>query len=123
MNKQALKMGFLPGLVATLCCLGPLFLIMLGLITASTAISITMYSKWFLGLAIILFISTLWFYVKKRKQVICNGCQTKNDERKQIITFVAFSATVALLTFVLVFYVVIPWLAPVVLDNFYGRNR
>lgn len=122
MNKQALKMGFLPGLVATLCCLGPLFLIMLGLISASTAVSITMYSKWFLGLAIILFIGTLWFYVKKRKQIICNGCQTKNQERKQIITFVVFSAAVALLTFVLVFYVVIPWLAPIVLDNFYRGN-
>lgn len=122
MNKQALKMGFLPGLVAALCCLGPLFLIMLGLISASTAISITMYSKWFLGLASVLFIGTLWFYLKKRKQVICNGCQTKNQERKQIITFVVFSATVALLTFVLVFYVVIPWLAPIVLDNFYRGN-
>lgn len=123
MNKQALKMGFLPGLVATLCCLGPLFLIMLGLISASTAVSITMYSKWFLGLAIILFVGTLWFYVKKRRQIVCNGCQTKNQERKRIITFVAFSAVVALLTFVLVFYVVLPWLAPIVLDNFYEGNR
>lgn len=123
LNKEAAKHGIVPGLIAALCCLGPLFLIMLGLISASTAASITMYSKWFLGLAIILFIGTLWFYITKHKQIICSGCQTKNQQRKRIITFVAFSAAVALLTFVLVYYVVIPWLAPVVLDNFYGGNR
>jgi len=123
MDKEAIKSGFLPGLIATLCCLGPLFLIMLGLISASTALSFTMYREWFLALSIILFIGTLWFYIKRRRQIICSGCQTESEERKRIITFVVFSATIALLTFTFVFYIVIPWLAPIVFENFYRGNR
>lgn len=122
MNKEAIKSGILPGLVATLCCLGPLFLIMLGLISASTALSFTMYRKWFLVLSVVLLTGTLWFYIKRRRQIICSGCQTKDQERKRIITFVVFSATIALLIFTLVFYIAIPWLAPIVFENFYRGN-
>lgn len=123
MNRETIKSGILPGLVATLCCLGPLFLIMLGLISASTALSFTMYRKWFLALSVILFIGTVWFYLKKRRQTICTGCTIKSQEWQRIAAFVIFSATTTLLVYVLVFYVILPWLAPVVFENFYRGNR
>lgn len=121
-HKEALKTGLKPGFVATLCCLGPLILIMMGLISASTALSITTYRKWFLILSVILFIGTVWFYLKKRRQIICGGCETKNQERQKIITFVAISAAVAFIIFALLFYVVLPWLAPIVFENFYIKK-
>ena len=117
--KEVAKSGTSPGLIATLCCLGPLLLIMMGLISSSTALSFTEYKKWFLILSVILFIGTTWFYLKKRKQIICNGCQTKNQERQRVVTFVIFSAMVALVIFTFTFYVVLPWLAPIVFENFY----
>lgn len=123
MNRETIKSGILPGLVATLCCLGPLVLIMLGLISASTALSFTVYREWFLALSFVLLVSTVWFYLKKRRQIICAGCTTKSQERQRIAAFVFFSATTTLLVYVLVFYVVLPWLAPVVFENFYRGNR
>lgn len=122
MNKEAIKVGFLPGLIGTLCCLGPLILIMMGLISASTALSFIAYKWWFFTLSIILLVGTLWFYIKRRRQMVCNGCQTKSDERRRIITFVVFSVTASLLIFALVFYVILPWLAPIVFENFYIRR-
>lgn len=123
MNKQALKSGFLPGLIATLCCLGPLILIMLGSISASTALSFTMYNRYFIVLGIIILAATLWFYIRKRRQIICTGCATKQQERWRIFYFVIASAVVAILTYVFMFYLVLPWLGPIIYENFYRGNQ
>lgn len=119
MNKRSFKIGFLPGILATLCCLGPLFLIMFGMISASTALSFTMYNRYFILLAILTFAVTIWFYIRKRKQFICSGCTTKEQERKRVIYFIVFSAFTAVLTYVVLFYIVLPWLGPIVYKNFY----
>lgn len=77
-SKQALKSGSIPGLIATLCCLGPLILIMMGLLSASTALSFTVYKGWFLTLSIIMLVGTLWFYIKRRE---ANNLQWLPDEK------------------------------------------
>lgn len=123
MNKQALKSGFLPGLIATLCCLGPLILIMLGAISASTALSFTMYNRYFIVLSIIILAATLWFYIRKKRQIICTGCTTKQQERWKIFYFVIASAAVATLTYVFMFYLVLPRLGPIIYENFYKGNQ
>lgn len=123
MDKEITKSGFLPGLIATLCCLGPLILIMLGSISASTALSFTMYNRYFIGLGIVILAATLWFYIRKRRQIICTGCTTKQQERWRIFYFVIASAAVAILTYVFIFYLVLPWLGPIVYENFYRGNQ
>jgi len=119
MKKEAFKMGLLPGIIATLCCLGPLFLIILGLISASTALGFTMYKPYFILLAIVILFITLWFYICRRKQIICSGCSTKEQERRLIFLFIVFSLGVATLTYIAVFYLVLPWFGPIVYENFY----
>lgn len=123
MNKESFKIGFLPGILATLCCLGPLFLIMFGMISASTALSFTMYNRYFILLAILTFTVTIWLYIRKRRQIICTGCTTKQQERRRIFYFVIASAAVAILTYVLMFYLVLPWLGPIVYENFYRGKQ
>lgn len=119
MNKQALKNGILPGIIATLCCLGPLLLIMLGLISASTALSFTMYNRYFILLGILVLSFSLWFFISKRKQIICSGCSTKQEERWKIFSFIIFSAGIAVLIYGLIFYLILPWLSPIIYENFY----
>lgn len=123
MNKESFKMGFLPGLIATLCCLGPLFLITLGVISASTALSFTTYNRYFIIFGVLTFAVTLWFYIRKRKHFICSGCTTKSQERKRIILFIVFSASAAVLTYIVTFYLLLPWLGPFVYQNFYRGGQ
>lgn len=118
--KEALKSGFLPGIIATLCCLGPLFFIMLGLVSTSTALSFTVYSRYFIPLGLLVLALMLLLSIKKR-EIICSGCTDKKQERKRIITFVVSSVIVAVVTYLVVFYIVLPVLAPFVFDNFYRR--
>ena len=119
--KESLKNGFLSGLIATLCCLSPLLLIMLGVISASTALSFTVYNRYFIPLGIIILALTIWFSLKKRRHIICSGCTDKGQERKRIITFVISSLAVSVATYLVVYYKLLPILAPIVFDNFYKR--
>ena len=120
-NKEVARQGLVPGVIATLCCLGPVLLIMLGLISASTGMAITTYATYFIPAGVIILTASLWYAVRRRRALICYGCQDKDQERKRIISFVVLSVAIAVVTYLLVFYVVLPKLAPVILDNFGGR--
>lgn len=118
-NKEAVKMGFLPGIIATLCCLGPLILIMLGLASASTALSFAMYNRYFIVLGIVILSFSLWFFIRKRRQIICSGCSTKQEERWKIFYLIIFSASISVLIYGFIFYLILPWLSPIIYENFY----
>lgn len=85
--KELLKVASLPVLLASLCCLSPLILVMLGLSTVGFAASLTdsFYGeyKWYFRLAG--FLALVGAYVVYlRKQGVCTLDQAKR-ERNQII--------------------------------------
>lgn len=121
LSKEVARQGLMPGLIATLCCLSPLLLIMMGLVSASTALALTAYTPYFIPAAIAVMAVSLIYALRKRRASICGGCENKQQERVRLVSFVLLSLTFAIVTYLLFFYIVLPALAPVIVNNFGGK--
>jgi len=93
-DKTLLAAGGMAGIIASLCCLGPIVLVMFGLSGVSFALSIGKYSWFFLSLAIILLIIALVVYYKKK-----NCCNIKGLKKnwKQIVMVFAIMALILII--------------------------
>lgn len=118
-NKQdkttdsALKWGALSALAASLCCIGPLVLILLGVGGASTALSIGYRKPYFFVLGVI--ILGFGFYTLYRK-----SCKTKHLTRQQQMFIFGGSFLVAALLYYLLTFVITPLIAPWVYQFRFG---
>lgn len=120
-TREAVRQGVAPGVIATLCCLGPLLLVTLGLVSVSSALVITTYAPYFIPAGLAVLAASLWYAIRKRRAMICTGCTDKQQERKRLILFILLSLAVAAAAYLLVFYLLLPWLAPIVISNFTGK--
>lgn len=120
-SKEIVRQGFVPGLIATLCCLGPLLLIMLGLVSASSALALTAYAPYFIPVGLIVLTISLVYALRKRRAMICHGCEDTKQERIRIIGFVIVSFIFAALTYVAIYYLLLPAVAPMIINNFGGK--
>jgi hypothetical protein len=120
-SKEVARQGIVPGVTATLCCLGPLVLITLGLVSASSALALTTYAAYFIPLGLLVLAVSLGYSIRQRRAMICYGCQNKDEERKTLLRFIILSVAVSAATYLLVFYLILPKLAPVIVNNFAGR--
>lgn len=118
-DKETIGVGITAAFVASLCCIGPLILIALGLGTASTALSIGAQKPYFLVLGLLFFAVSIFLFIKYRRKSICEGCTTKEQERKRIIDTVLIAFIALVILYVLLIYVITPWLAPIVYKIFY----
>lgn len=116
-DKQTFSIGGLTALIASLCCIGPLVLIMLGLGTASTALSIGSKKPYFLVFGLIFFVVSLFMFVRYRRKNICEGCSTKEQEHKRIINTVLVAFITFIVLYALLVYAIVPKLAPIVYKN------
>ena len=64
-RKESLVPGVVGALIASLCCLGPLVIILLGLGSASTAMSLGYRKPYFLLLGVIFFLVGFYYYQRK----------------------------------------------------------
>ena len=119
-DKETVGIGSSAALIASLCCLGPLLLISLGLGTASTALSIGAQKPYFLVLGLIFFAVSMFLFIKYRRKNICEGCVTKKQERKRIINVILIALATFFILYVLLIYIIVPWLAPIVYKIFYN---
>ncbi len=108
--RDILKISSLPVVFASLCCLSPVILVLLGLSTVSFASSLsdTLYGdyKWyFRGVGLILLLIALVFYFRRTKG-ICTIEEAKK-RRNEIINVVAVSLIVAILGYMFFLYVVV----------------
>lgn len=110
-NKKPIKIGLLGGFIAALCCIGPLILILLGVGTASTVLSIGKQSPYFLLIGLLFLGFAIWFYYFKRKKEICDECQSSKLSCKKIISIIILSCAIFILTYIVLIYIIIPWLA------------
>lgn len=120
-DKTFLKVGLIAGTLASLCCIGPLILIALGLGTASSVLSIGYRKPYFLAGALLFFVAAVIFYAIKRNKAVCEDCDdgTPSGRKKSLIiqivlAFCAMAALYLFLTFVLV-----PYLAPLIYKYLY----
>jgi len=108
--KELLKITGLPVLAASLCCLSPLILVLLGLSTVSFASSLsdTFYGeyKWaFRGVGILLLGITTLLYIRRRKG-ICTIDEAKK-RRREIINTILIIFITGTLGYIFFLYVVV----------------
>ena len=105
--KDIAKISSVPVLVASLCCLSPVILVLLGLSTTAFAGSLadTLYGdyKWaFRGVGLLLLVGALWHHF--RKKGICTLDQARR-RRNEIINIALIVLIVSILAYVLWLYV------------------
>lgn len=111
--KEILKISSVPVVLASLCCLSPVILVLVGLSTVSFASSLadTLYGdyKWvFRGVGLLTLLGALWFYFRRKK-----GICTIDDairRRNEIINYVAITLIVGVLGYMFFLYVVVHYL-------------
>ncbi len=100
-DKKLLYAGGIAGAIASLCCLGPIILVLLGLAGVSTALSIGKFTWLFTTLALIFFGVAVFLYLTKRK--CCNPKGLKENWKPIVISFIVLVIFLILLKY---------WLAP-----------
>lgn len=111
--KEILKITSIPVFLASLCCLSPIILVLLGVSTISFAGSLTdvLYGqyKWiFRILGILALFGSLAFYLYRKKGV-CTIDEVKK-RRNEIINYVALSLVVGVLGYMFFLYVVVHYI-------------
>lgn len=108
--KELLKISSIPVLIASLCCLSPVILVLLGISTVSFASSLadTLYGeyKWaFRAVGLLALLGSLMFYLR-RKIGIC----TLDDvvrRRNEVINYLALTVIAGVLGYIFFLYVVV----------------
>lgn len=111
--KDIFKLSSIPVVLASLCCLSPVILVLLGVSTASFASSLadTLYGdyKWiFRGAGLIALFGALVFYFRRTKG-ICTIDEAVR-RRNEIINYVALALIVGILGYVFFLYVVVHYI-------------
>jgi len=116
--KDILKISSVPVVIASLCCLSPIILVLLGVSTVTFASSLadTFYGeyKWvFRGVGLIALLGSLVFYFRRTKG-ICTIDEAKR-RRNEILNYTALALIVGVAGYIFFLYVVVHY-AGVFLD-------
>lgn len=94
---KASKLGILSALIASICCIGPLVLILLGLGSLGVGATIGKYHWYFISGAIILITSAWRKFLKEKKTCSLKGCKMEN---KKITLIILLVTTFVVVTFI-----------------------
>ena len=119
-DKKPIKIGLLAGFVASLCCIGPLILIILGIGGASTALVIGKQSPYFLALGVLILAAGLGFYYFRRSKKVCDECDVDRFSWKKAVSIIVLACTAFLVVYYVLLYILVPWLTPIIYQNFYN---
>lgn len=112
-SKDILKLTSLPVVIASLCCLSPVILVLLGLSTVSFAGSLadTLYGdyKWaFRGAGLLALAGAIFWYLRRQKG-ICTLDEAKK-RRNEIINIVALAVIASVIGYLFFLYVVVHYI-------------
>lgn len=102
-DKNLLYAGAGAGILASLCCVGPVVLVLLGLTGVSTALSIGKYTWLFATISAILLLVAIIVYLKQKN--CCNAKGVKQHWKIMLISFVILVILLIVLRY---------WLAPLI---------
>ncbi len=111
--RELIRITGLPVLVASLCCLSPVILVLLGVASASFASSLadTLYGeyKWvFRAVGLLALLGSLYYYLT-RKKGICTIDEVKK-RRNEVINYLALTLIVGVLGYLFFLYVVVHYI-------------
>lgn len=111
--REILRISGVPVVLASLCCLSPVILVLLGISSVSFAssLAVTFYGeyKWvFRGIGIMTLIGSLIYYLYRQKG-ICTLDQVKR-RRNEIINYVMLTLVAGVLGYLFFLYVIVHYL-------------
>lgn len=119
-DKTFLKIGVIGAFLASLCCLGPLILIALGVGTAGSVLSIGYNKPYFLVGALLFFVIAAWFYFRKKQKAVCDcGDGSGKLDNRKIAVQVGIALCAMVTLYLLLTFVLVPILAPLVYKYLY----
>ncbi len=83
------KLGMLSALVASVCCLGPLLLVLLGLGSLGFGAVIGRYHWWFIGAAIVLLAYAWQSYLKEARRCRTESCKMAQGKTTRTVLILA----------------------------------
>lgn len=86
---KAQKIGIFSALFASICCIGPLVLILLGLGSLGIGAIIGKYHWWFLGAGVLMILIAWRYYFKEKKACNSKACQMENKTKTLVILITA----------------------------------
>lgn len=101
-NKKFIGIGIVGGFIASLCCLGPVLLVMLGLTGVSFALSIGKYTWLFLSIGTLFIIISL--VITLNNENCCNIRGFKRHLWKILIAFIIMAGILLIIKFWLATY-------------------
>lgn len=111
--REILKISSVPVLIASLCCLSPVILVLLGLGTVSFASSLadTLYGdyKWYFRAAGLIALAAALFFYFYRTKGVCTIDEAKR-RRNEIINMVALTVIAGVIGYVFFLYVVVHYI-------------
>ncbi len=96
-KKKLLLFGGFAGLIGSLCCLGPLVIVALGLGSVSAALSLGKYSWLFTIIALLFYGSAVALYLKKDN--CCNASGVRQNWRIILASFIGLALFLFLLKY------------------------
>lgn len=114
-SNSALKWGVVAAFIASLCCIGPLVLVLLGIGGASTVLAIGYRKLYFLFFGLLVLVAGLTFLYRK------SCCQTQPSSYKQQLFIFSGSVFIAILLYYLLTFIIVPFLAPLVFEWRFGK--
>lgn len=112
---EALWIGLRGGFISSLCCSGPLIIILLflllGISSFTLAFGLMTYTKEFIVLGMAFTLISLYLHLKK-KTGTCNINTVKANK-----SFILTALTIQITFFIILFYAVIPLLSPIIYEN------
>lgn len=106
-KRKAVGIGIGSGMIASLCCLGPAFIVLLGLTSLSVALSLTQFQPYFLASSLIFMVGIIWLYLRKKNQGRCDLHVVKRNKN-----FIGIAFLVMVVFYVTALYVVMPAVTP-----------
>ncbi len=108
--KKILKISSVPVLVASLCCLSPIILVLLGVsgVAFASSLADTLYGeyKWYFRVAGLLALAAALFFYFRREKGICTIDEAKR-RRNEILNTVALVVIGGVVGYVFFLYVVV----------------
>lgn len=111
--REIIKLTWPATVIASLCCLSPIILVLLGLstVTLASTLADTLYGdyKWhFRAFGLFLLLVSAFFYIRRTKG-ICTLDQVKK-RRQEIINILAISLVAGTLAYVIFLYVIVHYI-------------
>lgn len=119
-DRTIFKIGVAGAFLASLCCLGPLIFIALGVGTASSVLPIGYNKPYFLIGALLFFVVSAILYIRKKNKVVCDcGDGTQKLDMKGVTLQIIIGLCAMITLYLLLTFVLVPYLAPLVYKYLY----